>query len=201
MQLIINVFAVALLLIGLLVSKSSQSADDEGQYGVRGAGLTTCAVYETERNLKSQVYYIIASWMDGYITGTNQWADDTYDIFPFQTTELITSIISSHCQNNPDDRIYPVLNNLMEKISNNRLSKKSSKVDVGAGKRTTKLYAEIVKRIKVKLTQSGYYKGEINSQYDGETIEAMKAFQESLDFNPTGFPDQLTLWRLLNPSE
>ena len=92
MKNVIKLFAIFLLLSGMFSSKSAISADNEGQHGVRGAGLTSCAIYEKERNLKSQVYFIIASWMDGYITGTNQWANDTYDIFPFQSTELITSI-------------------------------------------------------------------------------------------------------------
>ncbi len=189
------------LFTGTLVSKGATAADKEGQYGVRGAGLTSCAVYEKERNLQSQVYFIIASWMDGYITGTNQWANDTYDILPFQTTELITSIISSHCKKNPADRIYPVLRDLIKKISQNRLSKKSEKIDVTVDERTTKLYVEIIIRLKTKLKQAGYYDGDINSTFDGETIEAMQKFQGSIDFKQTGFPDQLTLWRLLNPTE
>lgn len=199
MQQVIKLVVVIFLATGLLTSKNAISADDKGQYGVRGAGLTSCAIYEKERNLKSEVYFIIASWMDGYITGTNQWAHDTYDMFPFQSTELITSIISAHCQKNPNDRVYPVLRDLIEKINNNRLTNKSKKVDVGVNERTTELYGEIVIRIKTKLKQAGYYDGRLNSIYDDVTIEAMKKFQGSIDFNQTGFPDQLTLWRLLEP--
>lgn len=192
---------IALLFISIFTSKYALAADDKGQHGVRGAGLVSCAVYEKERNLKSQVYLILASWMDGYITGTNQWADDTYDVMPFQTTEFIANIISYHCKKNPTDRIFPVLRDLIKKISKSRLSNKSDKIEVGVGDRNTKLYVEVVIRLKTELKRAGYYHGEINNIYDGETIKAMKEFQGSLDFNQTGFPDQLTLWRLLKPSE
>ena len=72
---------------------------------------------------------------------------------------------------------------------------------MGVGERTTKLYIEVVIRLKEKLKQTGHYHGDINSVYDGATIEAIKTYQGSIGFNQTGFPDQLTLWRLLNPSQ
>ena len=183
---------------GFLLAQVAAAADDKGQYGVRGAALVSCSVYERAREARSEVYRVLAAWMDGYITGTNQHADDTYDTASFESTELLTALISEHCKKHPETPVFAVLKSLVGEFAKNRLRAPSRKVEIVIGDRRALLYEEVVKRVQQKLAEGGFYDGDINSAYGPQVQEAMQAFQESIEFQPTGFPDQLTLWRLFN---
>jgi len=139
---------------------------------------------------------MIASWMDGYITAISQHVPDTYDAASFESTELITALVSESCKKNPQTSVFVVVNSLMELIAVNRLQKKSQKIDIAIGEYNVLLYKEVVRRIKEKLLEAGYYNGEVNEMFDADAEKAMQAYQESIEFEPTGFPDQLTLYRL-----
>jgi len=190
-----------LLVSSLLVSQGAFAADDKGQYALRGAGLLTCAIYEKEREAKSEAYLMTAGWIDGYLTGANQYAPKTYDLLSFETTELLTAILAKHCKNNPKDRVFAVLESLLSKLHQDRLQSFSKKVEVTVGNRKIAHYVEVLKRVQKALASKGLYKGKISGDYDQATIAAMKDFQGSVKLKPTGFPDQLTLWRLLRSSE
>ena len=136
--------------------------------------------------------------MDGYITGVNQHADDTYDTASYESTELLAALISEHCKKHPETPVFAVLKSLVGEFAKNRLRAPSRKVEIVIGDRRALLYEEVVKRVQEKLAEGGYYDGDINSVYGPRIQEAMQAFQESIEFQPTGFPDQLTLWRLFN---
>ena len=194
-------FVLWFFLISLLISQEAYSADKQGQFGVRGAGLISCALYEQERAAQADVYLMTASWVDGYITGINQYSSDTYDILSFETTELLTSILSKHCKKHPEDTVFAVLSTLFKKLHNDRLTELSKKTEVAIGVRKVLLYVEVVKRVQMKLSAAGFYKRKIDGSYKQSSIDAMKNFQQSIDFNPTGFPDQVTLWRLLRDPE
>lgn len=192
---------IILLVSNLLVTQGAFAADDTGQYALRGAGLLTCAIYEKERAAKSEAYLMTAGWIDGYLTGSNQYAPETYDLLSFETTELITAILAKHCKNNPTDRVFAVLKSLLKKLNQDRLQSFSKKAEVTVGDRKIAHYVEVLKRIQKVLASKGLYKGKITGNYDQATTAAMKNFQESVKLKPTGFPDQLTLWRLLRGSE
>lgn len=187
----------AIAVSSLLSSQEAFAADDKGQFGVRGAGLISCAIYEKEREAQSEIYLITAAWVDGYITGINQHLPATYDLMSFETTELLAAILAEHCKKNPADTVFSVLKNLFDKLHQDRLQLHSNKTEVVVGERKASLYVEVLKRIQKKLFSAGFYKGEIDGIYSPSTIEAMKEFQRSVKYNPTGFPDQMTLWRLL----
>jgi peptidoglycan hydrolase-like protein with peptidoglycan-binding domain len=56
----------------------------------------------------------------------------------------------------------------------------------------------VLRRVQQKLAAAGFYRGPIDGNYDASTQKAMQAFQTSVKLQPTGFPDQATLWRLLH---
>ncbi len=178
------------------LAQTAGAADPYGQYGVRGAALVPCSIYERERAAESDAYRMIASWMDGYITAINQHVDDTYDVASFESTELLAAVVSEHCKNNPDAAVFAVVKSLVEQFGDNRLRRSSKKVEVAVDEYRVMLYEEVLERIQQKLTGAGHYQGEIDGIYDAETQAAMQAFQKSMELEPTGFPDQLTLYRL-----
>lgn len=192
-------YAVAGLLLALVTALPvrASAADAKGQFGLRGAGLIPCSLYAREEGARGDVYKIVASWVDGYITGSNQHADDTYDLLSFETTELILEILAGHCHEHPDDPVFGVINSLFEKLKRQRLTQKSEKIDVKKGGFQTRLYVEVVKRVQARLGETGFYHGGIDGSFNDETSRAFAAYQESVGLKPTGFPDQTTLWRLL----
>ena len=183
---------------GVLTADVAVAADEKGEFGIRGAGLVTCSIYTREREARSQIYYIIAAWMDGYITGANEHADDTYDIVSFESAELLGALVNENCKKHPQASVFVVLRAILQKSAENRLTAPSKKVEVAIGDRKVFLYEEVLKRAQQKLASAGFYKGPITAEYDARTQEAIKAFQSSIGLEPTGFPDQLTLWRLFN---
>lgn len=187
-----------LLAAALLLAQGVPAADEKGQFGVRGAGLVTCAVYESERATRSEIYHMVAAWMDGYITGSNQHADDTYDIASFESTELLAAIVSENCKKNPEAPVFAVLRAVMAQVGKDRLRAPSKKIEVAIGERKVLLYEEVLRRVQQKLAAAGFYGGPVDGTYDAKTREAMRAFQSSVKLQPTGFPDQVTLWRLLH---
>ena len=185
----------------LLLSQGLAAADDKGQFGVRGAGLISCALYVQERQARAEVYLMTAAWVDGYITATNQYSADTYDIVSFETTELLAAILGEHCRKHPADRIFPVLKGLLAKLHQDRLQQHSNKAEVVVGDRKVSLYVDVLKRVQSRLATAGFYNGKIDADYGQASIDAMKGFQRSIDFKATGFPDQMTLWRLFRQAD
>lgn len=196
-QAVVSAFCVACLLI----TQGANAADQYGQFGVRGAGLISCKIYENERKARADVYLMTAAWVDGYITASNQNLSDTYDIMSFETTELLTEVLAKHCKKNPADIVFAVVKSLLEKLYDDRLQHHSKKTKVVIGDRTVSLYVETMKRIQQRLKAAGFYNGKIDADYGKGMIGAVKSYQESIGFNPTGFPDQATLWRLLRAAE
>ena len=192
-------FSLALLagLVGLSLGHVATAADSQNRFGVRGAGLITCQVYEKERAEGSKAYFVIAGWIDGYITGVNQYASNTYDIASFESTELLTAVLSDHCKMNPQHLVFSVLNSFITQTREDRIREQSHKVTVNAAERSVQLYPEVVRRVQEALKAKGYYQAEVDGIANASTFQALGAIQREIRFEPTGFPDQATLWRLL----
>lgn len=182
----------------LLLPKVGTAADSQGQFGVRGAGLVSCALYVKAREARSEVYEVVAGWMDGYITGVNQYADNTYDVASFESTELLAAMVNEYCKKHADTPVFPVVNSLVKRFLKNRLTSPSHKITIDIDNRKVSLYREVVRRLQRQLAAGGFYDGPINGTYGKKVENGMAAFQKSINLKPTGFPDQLTLWRLFN---
>lgn len=193
----VRVAAGALAAAVLLVCATSRAADEAGQFAIRGAGLINCTLYSQERAAGSDVYLITAAWVDGYITGINQHASETYDLVPFETTELLMVLLDDHCKSNPQDPVFAVLTNLFEKLWSDRLTDKSDKTSIAMGEREARHYQKFIERVQQRLLAEGFYAGPISGEYSSATADAMKRYQVSVGLNTTGFPDQLSLWRLM----
>lgn len=187
-----------ILTMTTVLAASATAAAPDGRHAIRGAGLLNCSNFVEERERESPAYLMIGGWIDGYITGINQYRADTYDITSYESTELIARIIENHCKKNPDDRLFTVLNSLFTRNAEDRIRESMAPVTVTVGDRTTHLYRPTIRRIQNELRQRRLYSEDADGMYDAGVTEAMAEFQKELDFEPTGFPDQATLWFLLN---
>ena len=189
---------IRLVVVGMLLhATAAVAADSDDRFAMKGAGFLPCQLYASERDKKSDVYYMIGGWIEGYISAYNRFNDDTYDIMSFESLELLLSVIENHCQSNPNDRLHSVLNSIILKIVPDRLQEESSRVEISEGDRKTHLYRETIRRVQAELAQRGLFKDSIDGRFTDATRSALIAFQSDIDFETTGFPDQTTLWRLL----
>lgn len=189
------------MLCGLLVLLSAvpaaQAADANNKFALKGAGFLPCQLFVAEREKRSNVYYLIGGWVEGYVSAYNQLAADTYDITSFETLELLLGVIDNHCRANANDPLYRVVASIVNQISADRIVAESPMVEITEGEAKTRLYRETVSRIQTELTRLGLYKDAIDGRWTDATRSALIAFQSDIGFEQTGFPDQATLWRLL----
>jgi len=191
-------FIRTFVVVGLLAQGSiAAAADQNGLFSIRGAGLLTCATYVKEREAASGAYVMIGGWLDGYITAINELSHETFDIVPYESTELLTILINRHCENNPDDILYAVTNSLLAKLFDDRLKTSSAYVDIRVGVDQMRLYVDTVARIQTALVKKKFLGTESTGQWNLATQNAVARYQDSVGLNSTGFPDQTTLWRLL----
>lgn len=187
-----------LMLISILAVTTAKAADENNQFSIRGAGLLTCKAFVEERAKQSPAYLMIGGWIDGYITGVNQYAPQTYDATPFETTEMLMLIIDRHCQQNPDDLLYPVANSILIRLQDQRLQTNSPFQIVRVGDYQTRLYQAVIRRIQANLSQLGHLDAPVSETWDEPTTRALAAYQSAKSLEATGFPDQITLWRLFS---
>ena len=181
----------------VLHTTTALAADKAGNFALKGAGFLRCQVFVIEREKKSNVYYLIAGWVEGFISAHNKHVEDTYDILSFESLELLLNVIDGHCRPNPNDRLYSVLNSMIIQMTPDRLRQDSPRIEIGEGERKTILYRETIRRIQTRLAGLGLYKGGIDGVFTEDTQSALIAFQSDIGLETTGFPDQTTLWRLL----
>ena len=184
-------------LCGVILQTSvALAADGNARFAMKGAGFLPCQVFSTARAEKSNLYYMIGGWVEGYISAHNRYAKDTYDILSFESLELMLNAVENHCQSNPKDRLHGVVNALLIGLTPDRLRQDSPRIRIADGERKTELRRETIQRVQSKLHARGLYKGAIDGRFTEDTKTALIAFQSDLDFETTGFPDQTTLWRL-----
>jgi len=188
--------ALVLSIVVLASVRVAAAAGQKGQYGIRGAGLVSCQIYNQQRKARSRAYDVIGGWMDGYIAGINQYAGDTYDAAPFETTELYAALVGEYCEKHPETPIFTVLNSLVKYHWKDRLRAPSPKVEVAVGEQKVMLYAGVIRQIQQRLSKRGFYHGKVTDFYGPAVQKAMGAFQGSIHFKPTGFPDEASLWKL-----
>ena len=175
----------------------SHAEDANGRFAVKGAGTLPCKVLTAEREKKSNGYFLIGGWVEGYLSAHNRYVDDTFDITSFESTELLLAVIGDHCAKHPEDRLYPVVNAMIAKLAEERLRTTSERIQVSDGTRTTMLYQATIRRIQEALAAKQLYQGDADGTFSDATKTALAAFQKGINFEATGFPDQATLWRLL----
>ena len=174
-------------------------ADRGGQFAIKGAGLLTCEQFVKARSERGEVYMLFGGWLEGYMTGVNQYSPDTYDISSWESTDLLASIIGEHCEKNRDHRFFQVVNSILGLLKQHRLTDSSSKVFVKSGNDVAWVYRDTLRRIQTVLKDKGHYRGAANGELNAETQQALEAYQRQKGLQVTGMPDQLTLWSLLRP--
>jgi hypothetical protein len=181
----------------LLQTTAAVAANSDNEFAVKGAGLLPCGIYTKAREDRSNLYYMIGGWIEGYLSAHNRYADDTYDIMSFESLKLLLNVVDNHCQANPTHRLHAVMNAVIAELQPDRLREASARVKISEDGREVALHRETIARMQSRLSELGLYKAKADGRFTEETKSALIAFQSDIDFEKTGFPDQATLWRLL----
>lgn len=187
------------IFLACLAPLGAYAADDSGKYSIRGAGLIDCKTFLQEQEKQSPAYLMMGGWIDGYITGINQHASETYDATSFESTELFVEIVKNHCQKNLQDRLFQVINSIIAQRWESRIKRQTPFVSVNLGEQSVRMYRETIVRMQKRLAEKGFFELPATGQFDVATISALASFQETLEgYKATGFPDQATLWALFS---
>lgn len=197
-------FAMGAFMTAAFVSAlpgAAMAADSKGRSAIDGIGAAPCsALIEAQKAEDASFFISLGGWIDGYISAVNTMNADTFDLTPWEKTELFLMLIEGNCQQNPDLQIVAIVHGLVQSLLPDRLTAPSEnkQIDLGEGRKVTH-YVETLRRIQKALKERGHYTGAIDGDYGPGTRSAMAAFQKSAELEPTGLPDQLTLLRLLHP--
>ncbi|MCF6354988.1 MAG: peptidoglycan-binding protein [Candidatus Polarisedimenticolaceae bacterium] len=187
----------ALALLICTAPFAALGADKDGRFAIKGAGTASCERYLEERGKRSEPYYLIAGWLNGYLTAANQYADETYDLVAWQNSKLLNALLETHCKANPKQQIHIAVRAMTEGLRAERLREMSMLVKAKSGEEEALLYQETLRRIQTKLANLGFYTGAADGQFGPGTRKALEAFQTQHKLKVTGLPNQTTIYMLL----
>ena len=187
------------LLIACSIPLNAWAADKDNNFGAKGLAAVPCATFVEERKALTPLYGEAMAWLTGFISAYNYLTPDTYDVAPWQSTELLLSLLASHCVKNPEESFFHATNKLLNSISEDRLRTVSEIVTISVGDHRLNMFKDIVFRIQSALKEKGYLKIRwATGDYDNSTVAAMKAFQTENKLGVTGVPDQQSLLLLFS---
>ncbi|TVS00926.1 MAG: peptidoglycan-binding protein [Rhodospirillales bacterium] len=177
------------------------SADADGNFAIKGAGVQTCSKFLADWDAAGQNMALYAGWIEGYATGLNQHTENTYDLIPWQTTDTLLGMMRLYCgEEHGETRFIDRFVALMRDLAPLRLAARS---DVGAirhGDRAMIIYHDVLRAVEGRLNQEGFPVSAGDDVYTRDTALALEAFQQQRGLAVTGLPDQRTLLELfLNP--
>lgn len=174
------------------------AADADGNFAIKGGGVQTCAALQTAYQTQSGDLRLYAGWIDGYITGLNQFSNQTYDLATWQSADTVLALTHAACQQLPDDkRVFDAFIEVMRLLAPGRLQSEDSLIALVQGKEGTAVYDGVLRSAKARLKEAGFEPGALDSSFTSETAAAFQAYQKSQNLPETGLPDQQTLYALL----
>lgn len=184
------------LKIIFLTSFHVNGADMNNRFAASGAGVATCSRFVEARTAKSEEYFLFGGWVDGYFSARNQFEKETYTLLPWQSIDVLSGFLTDYCNKNPQHAFQRAVMVMAQALIPDRLTKSSKRIAVAVGPYKSDFFVEVLIRLQKKLTALGFYHGTQNGQYDDDTASALRYFQKKNAIAVTGFPDQLTLYRL-----
>ena len=164
---------------------------------IRGAGRKTCGDYVAARDQRSTDLLIYGGWVDGFLTAFNQFQDQTYDVTPWQTTELILGMMEAFCRREPEEQFLNAFNKFIRDIFPLRSTEISQIVGLQHGDKKLYHYRQTLVLMEERLKALGYDPGPVDGTLTDASEHALLEFQGDKGIARTGLPDQRTLFELL----
>jgi hypothetical protein len=185
---------ITTLLVLLAVAASPAfAADNDGHYAVKGAGNTTCQDFLAARAEGGQRYFLYGGWIEGFLSAANLYEENTFDIVPWQNTDVLATALAAHCRGRDDTPFHLAVARVMQSEFPDRLKERSALVGMESGDKAVAVYAQVLRRLQERLRTLGHYDAAPTGADDAATREALRSFQQAQDLEATGLPDQVTL--------
>lgn len=180
------------------LSHTTFGADSGDAYAIKGAGIAKCSKFIEFREKKDNAYLIFGGWLEGYLTAMNQQQANTFDLAPWQSTQLLLIAVESLCKQKPEMQFQAAVQILINELSPQKISQGGKFVSIDKY-----IYQEeMVKRIKNALKSRNLYNGNLDDpRYDDKLKASVKQFQKTIKLPQTGLPDQGTLYELFKPAK
>ena len=176
--------------------KLSHAADANGNFSIEGAGVAPCKRVTQAFKEQGKEYFIYGGWIEGYISAVNATREDTFDMTPWQSTQLVYYAVTQYCSNNNNANLHNAVSQVVNSLQEERIIKGGKFVAIQVGKQKTVLQESIIKRIQQKLLELKLYNANLDGDFTDKLKESIKAYQKSLELEANGFPDQRTLLKL-----
>jgi hypothetical protein len=187
-----------LLLASLCLPSISYATDSNNAYAIKGAGIAKCSKFIEFHQKKSDVYLVFGGWLEGYLTAANQQQPKTFDLAPWQSTQLLLVATESLCKQKPDMQFQEAVQVLIGQLAQQKIAQGGKFITIDQ----YVFQEEVIKRIKIALKSRGLYSGDVSdSKYDEKLRAAVKQFQKGIKQTETGIPDQGTLYELFKPQK
>lgn len=183
--------AACLSLCVLTLAQPVSAADAEGRFSLDGVGNRSCADFTAAFKEGDRLAAAFASWVNGFISATNVFQPNTFDITPFQTNELTLAKLNKFCLQNPEEPFAKALGALVAVYNETRLSSSSPLVRVDRNGRGVFVYKAQLDRVADKLVSVGALIAAPKT--DQETSDGLLEYQRMFNLPPTGLPDLQTL--------
>ena len=105
---------ITLLTLLLYFALPALAADADGNYAVKGAGIATCADFAKAKEASEREYFMYAGWAEGFISAANLYEDSTFDIVPWQNTDVLATALASYCRNVPTQKFHLAVSRMMQ---------------------------------------------------------------------------------------
>lgn len=190
-----------LLRASLLLSLSAfgsaaLAADEEGKFAVKGMGLATCEQFLKVRDEKAPQYYQFGGWVNGYLSAVNRYEEQTFDIAPWQSTNLMINLLGRFCEQRKDLPFVQAVRLMVNSLEKDRLTNSVERVEAKVGDKSVYLYEATMRLVQLELTDAGFYNGKPDGKFGRQTRKALEQYQAKMGIPKTGLPDQLTLARI-----
>ena len=187
-----------LAILSLMACCSPVAAvDEDREFAIKGLGLANCERFVEARNAQSREYFRFGGWINGYLSATNRYEGQTFDVAPWQSTGLLAGWLARFCENNPDVPFVRAMAMMVNALGKERLTTRSERVEARVGDATVHVYESVLRRVQERLSEEGHYEGAATGNFDNQTQDALERFQRDAGLEPTGLPDQATLAKLL----
>lgn len=189
----------ALLVLGasLIVCAPAIAADKNSDFYARGVGAQPCENFLSEKAKGSPTYYFYRSWLNGYLSAFNQFADDNYDVAPNATIDGLANALESICRKHPKQQFWTAAFGLAQGLWEKRLKLKSEMLAATAGKQMVTLYRTTLQQVQEALNAQGYKVGKPDGMFGAKTQEALASYQKKEKLPVTGLPDAATRAKLV----
>lgn len=175
---------------------SGHAADKQGKFALDGGGGTPCKAFVESQRDEAPESMLFAGWIDGYATAFNQFNPDTYDLTGWQSNQLLRAMLKEYCAKHPDQLFGQAVATLAAALWAGRVTEMSELVRAENGKQGVLVYRAVLESAQRALAKRGDYKGPEDGSYGPATRDALKRFQTANKLQPTGLPDQHTLYVL-----